>query len=119
MSECTQSQTPPSTHLGEIHAERVHVQPVQEARKALAEARQAVVHDLHIAHVRLERRHRIRELRKRRLKGVQRERLVGGGLAVLRAAGRSAEGSGGAGIGARVGGFYIFCCGDGELDGGG
>lgn len=44
-------------YLREIHAECIHVQPVEETRKALAEPRQTVVHDLHIPHIRLQRRH--------------------------------------------------------------
>lgn len=104
---------PLHTHLCKIHAKRVHVQPVEEARKALAEPRQAVVHDLHVPHVRLERRHRVRQLREHGLKRVQREGLVGarvqGAAGGAPERGRGARGRPGGGGG----------LGEGEVDGGG
>jgi hypothetical protein len=64
------------SHLGKIHTEGVHVQPVQEARKALAEPRQALVHQLQLHEVGLQVRHGVAELRERHLEVVQRRRFA-------------------------------------------
>lgn len=75
------------SHLGEIHTERIHVQPIQEASKALAEARQALVHELKMHHVGFEIGNGIRQLGEGGLERVERERLA----ALDRALGRVAE----------------------------
>lgn len=62
-----------SGRLGELDAKRIHVDAVQEAGKALGEARQALVHDLEVHHVCLEVGHGVGELCKRRLEGVERK----------------------------------------------
>src|SRR3954465_3513798 len=41
-------------YLGKVNTECIHVQPVEEAREALAEAGQALVHQLEVHHVGLE-----------------------------------------------------------------
>ena len=50
---------PPFPYLREVHAEGVHVQPIQKASEALTEARKALVHQLEVHHVRLEVSHGI------------------------------------------------------------
>lgn len=48
--------------LWEVDAERVDLEAVEEAGKALIEARQALVHDLHVHEVGLEVRHAVSQL---------------------------------------------------------
>lgn len=67
------------SYLGEIHAERVHIQAIQEARKALTEPCQALVHQLQVHEVSLQVRHGIGELRKLRLQGIDGGLVVSGG----------------------------------------
>ena len=51
------------THLWEINAESVHVHAVQESGEALAEPRQALMHDLQGHEVLLQIRHGVAEFR--------------------------------------------------------
>ncbi|KAJ3552323.1 hypothetical protein NPX13_g11144 [Xylaria arbuscula] len=75
-----------SAYFGEVDAKGIHIQAVEETRKALAKASQALVHQLEVHHVGLEVGDGIRELGECGLEGVQREGLVAvdaalGGLA--------------------------------------
>ena len=76
------------THLGEVHAEGVHVEAVEEAGEALTEAGQALVHDLKMHQVGLEVGHGVGQLGEGGLEGVERE----GRLAASAGLGRLAEG---------------------------
>lgn len=64
------------SYLWEIHTERIHIQPVEETGKTLTEARQALVHQLQVHEVGLEICHRIGQLGKLWLQGID------GGLCV-------------------------------------
>lgn len=63
-------------YLGEINAEGIHVEAVHEAGKALAEAGQALVHELEVHHVGLEVGDGIGELGEGGLEGIEREGLA-------------------------------------------
>ena len=63
-------------YLGEVNAERVHIQTVEEAGKALAEPGQAFVHQLKVHHVGFEIGHRVRKFGKSWLESIQWERRV-------------------------------------------
>lgn len=84
-------------YLREINTKSVHVQPIQKTRKALAESRQALVHQLEVHHIGLQVGHGVGKLRKGGLESIQRERgsiavhAVTGGVA-QRGAGRGSEG---------------------------
>lgn len=71
-------------YLREVDTECVHVEPVQEASKVLAESSQALVHELEVHHVGLKIGDRVRELGEGGLKGVERERVAPAVCASLR-----------------------------------
>lgn len=77
-----------SAHFWKIDAKGIHVEPVEEAGKVLAEARQALVHELEVHHVGLEIGDGISELGERGLECVQGETVR---AAVCAALGRLAK----------------------------
>lgn len=58
-------------YLGKINDKRIHVQAVQETRKALSKPAEALVHELKVHQVRFQVGHRVTELGKLGLEGVQ------------------------------------------------
>lgn len=68
------------SYLWEIHAESVHIQPIQETGKTLTETRQAFVHQLQVHEIGLEIGHGVGQFRELRLQGID------GGLVVSRMA---------------------------------
>lgn len=65
--------------LGVVNTERIHVEAIHEAGKALAEPGQALVHQLEVHHIGLEVGHGVRQLRKGGLEGVEGESALAGG----------------------------------------
>lgn len=67
-------------YLRKIHTKCPHIEPVQKARKALPKPAEALVHELQVHEVRLQIRHRVRQLCKLRLQPVQREGAILGAV---------------------------------------
>lgn len=59
--------------LREVDTKGIHVETIHEAGEALAEAGQALMHELEMHHVGLEVGHGIRQLSKGGLEGIERE----------------------------------------------
>lgn len=62
-----------ATCLWEVNTKGIHIEPVEETSKALAEASQALVHELEVHQVRLQVGHGVGELAELGLEGVERE----------------------------------------------
>lgn len=78
-------------YLGKINAKGIHIQAIQEAGKGLAEAGQALVHELEMHHVGLQVGHGVGQLGEGGLEHVERERALSAAVAGG-AAGGVAEG---------------------------
>lgn len=63
-----------TTHLRKIHAESIHIHAIQEPSKALAEARQTLMHQLQLHEIALQIRHCVGQLSEVILKELKRRR---------------------------------------------
>ena len=66
-----------SENLRKLITERIHIQPIQKTRKTLTETRKTTVHLLQLFEIGVQVGESIRKFRKRGLKRVEREEVVG------------------------------------------